>query len=119
MASRVAGICYIKADGVQFDISGGVETPLMKVKRETVMALAGAVGYKETAQEQYVKVTAIVPPGFPIAMLQSSTSMTVTAELSNGDVYVLSNAFIKGEPARKADDGTIDLEFGGLRGFYL
>lgn len=119
MAKRVAGTCYVKFDGQQVDISGGVETPLMLVKRETVMSLTGAAGYKEVAQEQYIKVTAIVRSDFPIALLQSAVEMTVTAELASGKVYVLSNAFIKGEPALKADDGTVDLEFGGLKGYYL
>lgn len=118
MAKRVAGICYIKVDGEQLEVSGGVETPLMDVKRETVMGLAGSAGYKETAQEPFVKVTAIAVPAFPIAKLQTGTDMTITAELANGKVYTLSGAFVKGEPSIKADEGTIELEFGGIKGQY-
>lgn len=116
MAKRVAGICYIKVDGEQLEVQGGVEVPLVDVKRETVMGLAGSAGYKETAQEPYTKVTAIFVPSFPVDKLRDSTDMTVTSELANGKVYTLSGAFLKGEPAVKADEGTIDLEFGGTKG---
>ena len=116
MAQRVAGICYIKVDGEQLEVSGGIECPLMEVKRETVMGSNGPAGFKETALEPYVKVSAIFMPGFPLATLQANTNMTVTAEFPNGKVYTLSGAFVKGEPMAKADDGTAELEFGGLRG---
>ncbi|MBS1198160.1 MAG: phage tail protein [Proteobacteria bacterium] len=113
---RVAGICYVKADGEQFDVSGGLEVPLIDVKREAVMSVTGPAGYKETAVEPFIKLSAVVGASFPIETLQSATDMTVTAELPNGMVYTLSGAYIKGEPALKADDGTVDLEFGGIRG---
>lgn len=116
MAKRVAGTCYIKVDGEQLEVSGGVECPLAEVKRETVMGVNGAAGYKETAQEPYVKVTAVLVKDFPLTTLQTNTEMTVTAEFPTGRVYTLSGAFLKGEPAAKADDGTTDLEFGGNRG---
>lgn len=116
MAKRVAGICYIKVDGEQLEVSGGVECPIVDVKRETVMGLSGPAGLKETALEPFVKVSAIFMPGFPLAILQSNTEMTITAELANGKVYTLSGAFLKGEPSVKGEDGTVELEFGGKRG---
>lgn len=116
MAKRVAGICYIKVDGAQLEVSGGIEVPLVDVKRETVMGLSGPAGLKETALEPYVKVSAIVGADFPYDTLRTNTEMTVTAELANGKVYTLSGAFIKGEPSVKGDEGTVELEFGGKRG---
>lgn len=116
MGKRIAGICYIKCDGEQLEVSGGIEVPLVDLKRETVMGASGPAGFKETALEPYVKVTAIFMPSFPIDALRSNTDMTITAELSNGKVYTLSGAFVKGEPAIKGEEGTVDLEFGGLKG---
>jgi hypothetical protein len=118
MANRVAGVCYIKADGAQFDVSGGVETPLSSVTRETVMGLAGPAGFKEVAQKPYVKLTAVFTPDFPIQTLTTSTNMTVTAELANGKVYILTGAFLEGEPAANGEDGTTELEFGGSQGVW-
>lgn len=116
MAQRVAGICYIKVDGEQLEVSGGVEVPIVDVKRESVMGLAGPAGLKETALEPYVKLSAIFMPEFPLETLQTNTEMTITAELANGRVYTLSGAYLKGEPAAKGEDGTVELEFGGKRG---
>ena len=116
MASRVAGTMYVKVDGEQLEISGGFECPLMDVKREAVMGSAGVAGYKETATKPYVKMTAVFTPEFPLEALQNGTAMTLTCELANGRVYTLSDAFVENEAAAKGDDGTIDLEFAGMKG---
>lgn len=118
MAKRVAGICYIKVDGEQLEVSGGIEVPLVDVKRETVMGLAGPAGFKETALEPFVKVAVIFMPAFPLEKLRTNTDMTVTSELANGKVYTLSGAFIKGDPSVKGEDGTVELEFGGSKGIW-
>lgn len=116
MAKRVAGIAFVKIDGEQLEVSGGIECPLSDLKRETVMGLSGPAGIKETALEPFIKVTAIFMPDFPMETLRTNTEMTVTAEMANGKVYTLSGAFLKGEPSAKGEDGTIELEFGGKRG---
>ena len=116
MSKRVAGICYIKVDSEQLEVSGGVEVPLAEVKRESVMALAGPAGFKETALEPYVKLSAVFVKNFPLDALRKGTTMNITAELSNGKVYTLSGAYLKGEPSVKAQDGTVELEFGGAKG---
>lgn len=118
MGRKTAGTCYVKMDGVQFEISGGVECPLSDVKREVVMGLSGVAGYKETAVKPYVKLSAVLTPDFPLDMVRSNTEMTVTAELANGMVYTVSGAWLEGEPTAKGDDGTVDLEFAGLKGIW-
>jgi Phage tail tube protein len=118
MAKRVAGICYVKVDGEQLEVSGGVEAPIVDVMRETVMGLNGPAGYKETSLEPYVKLSAIFVPTFPLDKLREGIDMTITAEMANGKVYTLSGAFLKGEPSAKGEDGTVELEFGGSKGIW-
>lgn len=118
MAKRVAGICFIKADSTQLEVQGGVECPATDVNRETVMGLAGVAGYKETARTPYIKLTAIATPDFPRKTLAESTDMTVTAELANGSTYVLSGAYLVGEPAVNGEEGTIELQFEGSKGIW-
>jgi hypothetical protein len=115
---KIAGTCYIKVDGEQLEVSGGLECPLSDQKREAVVGAAGVAGFKETTIAPYVKVTAILVPGFPLDKLKSATDMTITAEFANGTVYVLSDAWFGGESSHKAEDGTADLEFGGLKGIW-
>jgi hypothetical protein len=118
MSKKVAGTCYIKADGEQLEVAGGVETPLLDTVRETVMADAGPAGYSEKAIAPYIKLTAVVGRNFPLQKLRTAKDMTITAELANGMVYTLSDAYVQGEPALKGSEGMVDLEFGGMRGVY-
>lgn len=118
MARRIAGICYIKADSAQLEVQGGVECPVSETIRETVMGLSGPAGYKETGRAPYIKVTAITTADFPRKTLAESTEMTITAELANGTTYVLSGAYLVGEPAINGDEGTTELEFNGTKGIW-
>ncbi|MEN4578227.1 phage tail tube protein, partial [Pantoea agglomerans] len=44
--------------------------------------------------------------------------MTITSEMANGMVYVLSEAFLFGEANYNPEEGTVDLEFHGTEGFF-
>lgn len=114
MGEKVAGTAYVKVDGEQLTITGGAEAPLMKVKRESVYPGF----YKEEELAPYLKMTALMPQGFPIKKLENGRDMTVTCEFNNGRVYVLSGAFIVDEPSFKGDDGTLELQFDGVKGSW-
>jgi hypothetical protein len=118
MGKRVAGIAYIKVDGMQLEVQGGVEAPISDKERETVKGLTGTAGFKETALTPYVKVNAIFRDDFPMAAVAANTDMTVTAEFPNGKVYTLSGAYLVGDSSAKADDGTIELSFEGMKGIW-
>lgn len=114
MGRKVAGTVYAKADGTQFTVTGGVEAPLMDKKRETV-----APGFfKEEDLPAYVKLTAVDDPDLPVKQLTNATDSTITVEFGNGRVYVLSGAYLVGEPATKGDDGTIEFEWNGTKGVW-
>jgi len=114
MGKKVAGTVYVKVDGGQLTVTGGVECPLSAKKRETV-----APGFvKEEDLPAYVKVTAVDDPDLPIKQIMDATNSTITAELANGRVYVLSGAYVVGEPASKGDDGTIEFEWNGIKGAW-
>ena len=114
MGQKVAGTAYVKVDGTQLTITGGAEAPLMEVKRETVYPGF----FKEEELAPYLKMTAILEAGFPIKTLANGRDMTVTCEFNNGRVYVLSGAYLVDEPSFKADDGTVELQFDGIKGSW-
>ena len=118
MANRTAGICYVKLDGAQLEIKGGLEAPMAQTKREGVMSSTGPVGFKESPVQPYVKATAIFTADFPMAQVREGTSMTITAEFANGRVYTLSDAFLAAEAPAKGEEGEIELEFHGMRGIW-
>jgi len=114
MGQKVAGTVYIKADGVQFTVTGGVEVPLSDKKRESI-----APGYfKEEDLVSYVKATVVDSPDLPIKQIMAATDQTVTVEFKNGRVYVLAGAYVVDEPSAKGDDGTIDIQWDGSKGGF-
>lgn len=115
---RFAGTCFIKVDGVQLQVEGSVETPLLKYQRETKVSTSGVVGYSETPVTPYVKVTAYTDPDFPLETLRDNDNMTVTAEMANGFVYTLQGAWLAGETAINNSDATVSLTFEGISGIW-
>ena len=114
MGQKIAGTAYVKVDGAQLTISGGAEAPLMDKKRETVYPGF----YKEEELAPYLKMTALHTPDFPLKALTEGKDMTITCEFNNGKVYVLSGAYMVDEPSSKGDDGTLELQFDGVKGVW-
>jgi hypothetical protein len=118
MAKRIAGACFVKTDGDQIEIKGGLEVSGADVTRETVLSTKGVAGFKETPRAASLKVTALFTEDFPLEKLRDGTDMTITAEFANGKVFTLSGAYLIGEPTIKGEDGEIDLEFEGSKGIW-
>ncbi len=118
MAKRIAGVCYVKVDGAQLTIKGGLEAPISSSMRTGVMAADGPAGFKETPVQPSLKVTALFTDDFPLATLQKGTDMTITGEFANGRVYTLSEAHLATETMAKGEEGEIELEFHGQAGAW-
>ena len=116
--ARIGGTCYFKIDGQQLSLTGGIEVPMNRTVNDAIIGLDGSVDRKETHRAPYVKGTFKVPKNFPVSKITSSDEMTITAELANGQVYVLSSAWLHGEANHNAEEGTVDLEFHGEEGDY-
>lgn len=116
--SRIGGTCYFKIDGQQLSLTGGIEVPMNTVVRDDVVGLDGSVDYKETHRAPYIKGTFKVPKNYPVKKIISADTMTITSELANGQVYVLSGSWLHGEANHNAEEGTVEMEFHGQEGFY-
>lgn len=114
MGKKVAGTAYIKVDGQQLTITGGVEAPITDVTRETITPGF----FSEVDRVPYVNVDAVHTPDFPLDAIANGTDMTVLVEFKNGKIYVLSGAYLVDEPASTADEGQISLVFNGVKGVW-
>lgn len=114
MGQKVAGTCYVKADGAQFTIAGTVEAPITPYRRESIVPGF----FKEEDLVPYINVEVLHTADLPIKALVNKTDMTVTAEFKNGKVYVLSGAYLVDEPASSSDEGRINLVFNGVKGSW-
>ena len=112
MGQKVAGTCYIKVDGDQLVVTGGVEVPFSDVKRETIVK-----GYfKEEDITPYTKVDAIKTPGMDRSKITKGTNIVVTTEFKDGASYVLSGAYLVDDAPFSGDDGKLSLKFEGISG---
>ncbi|AZC55437.1 phage tail tube protein [Pseudomonas chlororaphis] len=114
MGQKVAGTAYIKVDGMQLTVTGGAEAPLSDKKRETVYPGY----YKEEPLAPFLKMTVLHTPDLTIKTLTEGKDMTITCEFNNGKVYVLSGAYMVDEPTSKGEDGSIELQFDGIKGVW-
>lgn len=120
MGKKIAGTCYIKADDQMFEITGGVEVPLMTNVRTPMETHNNESGfYSETTIAPFVRLTAANDPNLDTTKISQSDTLTVTAELANGRVYVLTEAYLSGETTVSGDEGTIPLEFRGAKGVWV
>ncbi|WAM45975.1 phage tail tube protein [Edwardsiella piscicida] len=115
---RIGGTCYFKVDGQQLSLTGGIEVPMNTNVKDDIIGMDGSNDYKETHRAPYIKGSFKVPKDFPVSKISSSDEMTITAELANGQVYVLSSAWLHGEANHNAEEGTTDLEFHADEGGY-
>lgn len=116
--ARIAGTCYIKVNGEQLSVQGSVEVPVLTATRETLLSTAGVAGWSETQVAPYVSLTAFITEKTTLSTLAEGTEMTITAELANGKVYTLEGAYLAGETAYSASDGTATLRFEGVHGSF-
>lgn len=119
MGKRVGGTAYVKVNGRQYELTGNAEAPLMDKVRETKMGSAGVAGYTEKARLPYIKGTFVLPPGFPLREMQEATDAVVTVDFANGMSYVLTGAYVVGEPALGSDEGESEIEWNGNKGRWL
>ncbi|MCW0137446.1 phage tail tube protein [Escherichia coli] len=99
--ARIAGTCYFKIDGQQLSLTGGIEVPMNRTVNDDIIGLAwfsGPQGNSPCALRQRDLQGA--RRIFRSSKITSSDEMTITAELANGQVYVLSSAWLhgRGEP---------------------
>ncbi|MDH1442062.1 phage tail tube protein [Pseudomonas sp. GD03721] len=112
MGQKVAGTVYIKIDGAQLVITGGVEAPLNKYNRETIVK----GHFKEEDVIPFLKVDAVKTKGVDWAKVAAGVDLTVTAEFKDGSTYVLTGAYVVGDLNVTGDDGKVAIEFNGAEG---
>lgn len=112
---RLSGTCYLKRDGVQYALQGGLTIDPLGVTREAMVGLDGPHGFKETPRMPTITATVTKTPELSITALQGVTDSTITAECADGTVYVLSEAFQSGDISFNAADGTLSITFTGRK----
>lgn len=112
--NRVAGVCYLKANGKQLTLGGAFTVSPSKVEREGVVGMSGVAGYKETPVIPYIEGEVITTADLDIEELDAFVGGTVTAELANGKNYVLTQAWRAGRSEIDGVEGKLPVRFEGV-----
>lgn len=115
VANRVAGTTYVYVDGALLPLGGTITVSTWDADKETVVGLSGVVGYKEKPRAPFIEVEVITDGTLDLQAFQGVRNSTITAELANGQVWVLNPAWATTAPDGNHADGTATLRFEGKK----
>jgi hypothetical protein len=115
MSQRIGGILFIKVNGVQFKAKAtNFEIIHGNNKKEGVAGIDGVHGYKETIVIPSISGAITDDIDLDMKALHGNEDVTVTAELANGKVCVLRNAWYSAQDeAVGSEEGEIPFKFEG------
>ena len=116
MGVPVAGTAYLKYDGQQLPLKGSFTVSPSRVDRAGIAGQDGVHGYQELPRVPFIEGDVSTLPGLSVEALEQITDATVTAELLNGTVYVLRNAWCKSAFEINTHDGQFRVRFEGIDG---
>lgn len=115
-AQRVGGTINFKIDGVIYDAKGNFTYNIGRPKREAVMGTDGVHGYKETPQVSFIEGEITDRVTLNLDELCSITDSSVSLELANGKLIMLSGAWFAGDGTGNTDEGNIGVRFEAKNG---
>lgn len=114
MGKRIAGIAYLKADGVQYALKGSFTVSPSKVEREGIAGQDRVHGYKEMPRVPSISGDISMVAELSLEALEAITNATVTAELASGHVYLLQQAWTKSAFEVNTADGQVSVVWEGI-----
>jgi hypothetical protein len=118
MSNRLAGTVFFKMDGQMIDIDGSITINPGEIVREPIVSSGGVIGYSESQKSPSVEVVGYLTKD-QLKSLYKSTDITATCEMANGATYVLSGAFVSGEPSVDTEAGTTSITLSGVHGEFI
>lgn len=112
--AKIAGLIFIKVDGVQYRAKGNYTYNLGKPKREGVAGADGVHGYKETPQIPFIEGEITDSKDLDLSKFLEIDGATVTLELGNGKVILLRDAWNASEGTGNTEEGNISVRFEGM-----
>lgn len=117
--AKVAGTCFIKVDGTQYNLRGNMTVSLGESQRESVVGIDQYHGIKEMPRPSFIECDITDTADLDIRVLENLDNVTVNVELINGKVGVLSQATQVNAVELTAEDGKMTVRFEGPSGRWL
>ena len=112
----IAGTAYLKVDGQMYPLKGRLTVSISPVERNGIAGQDYVHGYQELPRVPFIEGDVSTLPEVSTEFLEAVIDATVTAELVNGRVYVLRNAWTKGPVEINTADGQFSIRFEGVDG---
>lgn len=116
MAGRIAGVCFIKVDGRQYNLRGNLVVSISPTERAGVAGQDGVHGFIETPRVPFIAGNFSDTDDLSINDLDAIENATITAELANGKAYILRGAWTKSAHEIDGAQGQVAVRFEGLSG---
>ncbi len=113
-AQRIAGVCFFRVGATQMRLRANLKIQWLSTSKEGIAGLDSVHGFKETPMVPYIEAQITDLAQLSIKAFGQITDETITAELANGKVGLLRNAWYAGTPDTDAANGTIEMKFEGL-----
>jgi hypothetical protein len=114
MSGRIAGIIFIKVDGVQYDAKGEFTYNIGAPMREAITGADAVHGFTETPQVPFIEGEITDRASLDLSKLVNIYDATVTLELANGKVIVLRDGWYAGDGNVGTAQANITARFEGL-----
>ncbi|MCA1452836.1 phage tail tube protein [Bradyrhizobium sp. BRP22] len=111
----IAGTAFLKVDGGMIPLKGNLTVSSSPVERTGIAGQDYVHGYQELPRVPYIEGDVSTLPEISLETLEGIIDATVTAELINGSVYVLRNAWTKGPLEINTHDGQFRIRFEGVQ----
>lgn len=114
MGQRIAGIAYLKVDGDFYPLRGNFTVSPSGTERAGIAGQDYVHGFSELPRVPYIEGDVSLVPGLSLLQLAQVTNSTITAELANGMVYVLSEAWTRAAFELNTREGQTRVRFEGI-----
>ncbi len=119
MSGRIAGVCYVRVDGRQYDLRGSLIVSISPTERSGVAGQDGVHGFIEMPRVPFISGVFSDTANLSVAELDAIEGATITAELANGKAYILRDAWTKSAHEIDTAQGQVAVRFEGLSGDEL
>jgi Phage tail tube protein len=114
MAPRIAGIAYLRVDGDLYPLRGNFTVSPSAVERQGIAGQDYVHGYSELPRVPFIEGDVSLVPTLSMDAVEQVTNSTVTAELANGRVYVLREAWCRSALELNSREGQVRIRFEGV-----
>ena len=113
VGGKVGGIIQVQINGEVYSAKGAFTYNLGRPIREAIVGADSVHGYKETPQPGMIEGEFTDQGDLDMDGLSKIQNATVTIDLANGKMFVLSNAYFAGDGNVSTDESNVSVKFYG------